>query len=239
MALTLDSAADEYYKPLPSGFTPSGGQLWTMSSFVTFSGSGSANGVFGMGSSGGGGDYISLDRNSSNELKISSQGKTPGDGTNLTASTLYHFCLTWDGTQFNAYLNGSPDYSVTPNSAITWGDIDRIVFGSQLSGGSTSNRADATFAELAMWNVELTDAEIAILAAEISAMCIRTPNLIFYAPLIGDERDYFSNQAWSAATGGVAADHIRMQRKYVHPVYYNVPSAGINLVIPVPMGPVR
>ena len=48
---------------------------------------------------------------------------------------------------------------------------------------------DGRIAEAAIWNVELTDAEVAILGKGFSPPFIRPESLVFYAPLIRDEDD--------------------------------------------------
>ena len=68
-------------------------------------------------------------------------------------------------------------------------------------------------AEVAIWDVALTPAEISILAAGFSPLFVRPANLIAYAPLIGrtsPEIDKMGGATWTIAGSPVASEHPRI-----------------------------
>lgn len=80
-----------------------------------------------------------------------------------------------------AYLNGGGEDQNTQSQDVL--NIDRAIIGS--TADSTPIRYwDGMLAELAIWDVELTLAEITILAAGYSPLFVRPASLVFYVPLI-------------------------------------------------------
>lgn len=88
-----------------------------------------------------------------------------------------------------AYTDGSPSDEQTTSR--TPANVDRISIG-RLGDASPEQYWDGLIAEVAVWNVALTTAEMAILADGYAAPFVRPDALVFYAPLIsvtGDEPD--------------------------------------------------
>ena len=105
---------------------------------------------------------IGQDNSTPPKFKIASEGETPGTGSALTVGKVYHFSLTWDGTQFHGYLNGNLDYSVTPIGS-GWQSCTDFGIGVNPVSGSVAG-----------WNgliddVRLFDREIR--ASELKALC--------------------------------------------------------------------
>ena len=137
--------------------------------------------------------------------------------TDAAQSTIAYSINTWQhaagvwasASSRSAYLNagskGTNSTSVTPLS------VDRLRI------GSTADSTQAAFvngsiAEAAVWNVALTDAEIAILALGYSPLLVRPLGLVFYAPLIRD----VSAGAWPEHIGGVALTEVNTPTVGVH-----------------------
>ena len=95
-----------------------------------------------------------------------------------------HACGVWAGNQDRrVYLNGAgKGTNVADSKSI--GAVDRTAI-----GGSRDSTPSAHFsgllAEIAVWNVALTDAEVLILAAGYSPLFVRPQNLVSYWPVIG------------------------------------------------------
>jgi len=95
-----------------------------------------------------------------NNIKISSNGKTPGTGSVISIGRWYDFAFTWNGTDFSAYLDGVLDYSVTPSSAITWGLIDGARIGSTVWTGSKTEFFNGTIDNIKVYNRTLSSDQI-------------------------------------------------------------------------------
>jgi hypothetical protein len=85
------------------------------------------------------------------------------------------------GTSRAAYLNGGNKVSNTTSS--TPGTPDAVDVGRMMQ--TTKNYMNGRLAEAAVWNVALTDAEVAALAAGVSPLRVRPANLVAYWPLLG------------------------------------------------------
>jgi hypothetical protein len=104
--------------------------------------------------------------------------------TGITVGQWHHGCAVFASADSRAaYIDGGSKGTNTTNNSPD--------FTNQLSVGYLDyNGADTAFfngdiAELAIWNVALTDAEVAILGAGASPLMVRPESLVFYAPLIG------------------------------------------------------
>jgi hypothetical protein len=92
-----------------------------------------------------------------------------------------HFAgVTASATSRFAYLNGTPG-SVQTTSRVPSG-INMLRVG---AGGTASSLWTGTIAHCAVWNVALTDAEIAALAAGLSPLAMRPGALVAYWPYMG------------------------------------------------------
>jgi hypothetical protein len=80
--------------------------------------------------------------------------------------------------------------------------------------GSVSHYFNGRVAEAAVWNVELSDANFAELAAGVSPLLVRPDGLVFYAPLIhgksasgGDDYDIVGGVTLTDNATVTVADH--------------------------------
>lgn len=104
-------------------------------------------------------------------------------------------------------------------------NLDRISIG-RMGDSTPSKYMDGRIAEVAVWNTDLTDIEIGILAKGFSPLFIRPQNLVFYAPLIRDEDlDRVGGLSLTAFNTPTVGEHTR--------VFYPAPV----LVLPTAAGP--
>lgn len=87
-------------------------------------------------------------------------------------------------TSRSAFLNGGnkgTDGGSCPINADVWTSLDVGAY----RVATTISPINGRIQEVAVWNVALTDAEIAALGKRISPLLVRPASLIFYAPIIG------------------------------------------------------
>jgi len=131
--------------------------------------------------------------------------------TNISTGVWTHVCAkTTAGTGLSKlFLNGV--LSTTATRTVTLGDTaSNFVIGAR--GDGSTNPYDGKVAEVAVWNVALTDAEIAALGKGVSPFLVRPKNLMAYYSLWGvgaaDEPDLSGNAQTLTETGTVGvADH--------------------------------
>ncbi len=104
----------------------------------------------------------------------------------VTALTWEHYCgIHESATIHAAYMNGgNKGTSVTSASSVNFTRIFLGVF----RGTSLNDYFDGRMAEIGLWNVALTDAEVASLGAGYSPLFVRPQSLVAYWPLIRDFR---------------------------------------------------
>ena len=101
-----------------------------------------------------------------------------------TASAWHHGCAVFAAANDRrVYLDGGNKGTSALDRSIGT-DLDRVAIAAH--EGSTPVYFDGTLAEAAVWNVTLTDAEVAILALGYSPLFVRSQSLLFYVPLIRD-----------------------------------------------------
>ncbi len=121
-----------------------------------------------------------------------------------STNTLHHGCAVFTTpTNRAVYIDGGnkgtdvTDLTPAGIDATTIGCLRRTGVGQFMSG---------SIAEPTIWNVGLTDAEIAILAAGYSPLFVRPQNLLFYAPLIRGLNDKVGGLILTA-TGTTVSAH--------------------------------
>lgn len=104
--------------------------------------------------------------------------------TGITLNTWGHACVVEaSSTSRAAYVNGGGKATDTTASGTISPTITRVCC--DYYEGADQNFQDIDLADLAIWNVALTDAEVAALAAGASPLSIRPSNLVAYYPLYG------------------------------------------------------
>jgi len=105
--------------------------------------------------------------------------------TGFTVGKWHHAGGIWRANDNrSAYIDGGSRGNETTARAAAISD-DTCIGRSALS--SDSNGMDGAIAEIGIWNIDLSDAEMAILAKGYSPLLIRPNNLVFYIPLIRDD----------------------------------------------------
>ena len=106
--------------------------------------------------------------------------------TGFSASAWQHACGVWSGiTSRAAYLNGGSKGTET-SSRDPGSQTDQINIGHTVSASSTSYLT-GSIAEAAIWNIALSDAEVALLAKPVSPFMVHPESIVFYLPMIRDE----------------------------------------------------
>lgn len=129
--------------------------------------------------------------------------------TGFSANTWHHACGVFtSASDTAAFIDGGSEGNNNPG--LTAANLDAINIGRH--GDSTpSNYADASICECAIWNVALTNAEVAMLATGLSPLQVRPASLVFYAPLIRDEdRDIVQGRILSAGGTPTIDTHARV-----------------------------
>ena len=115
-------------------------------------------------------------------LTASGSGGHAGTSSGYSASTWQHACGVFaSSTDRRIFLDGGSKGTSTSDrtpSSLAATNVARQSNGSYLSG---------QLAEIAMWNVALSDAEVAVLALGISPLLMHPESLVAYWPLIRDE----------------------------------------------------
>lgn len=102
----------------------------------------------------------------------------------LSTGTWYHILGTFASSTARAlFINGSADGTNT--TAVTLGTLDTTYAAARNNSGTIVGYFNGSLAEGAVWDVELTAAEIASLAAGATPRLIRPASLRAYVPLFG------------------------------------------------------
>jgi len=141
---------------------------------------------------------------------------TSGDArttTGYSANTWHHACAVFSATNARAaYIDGG---SKGVNSATVTPIVNNTTIGAEYGWSGTENvvftPTSGKIAEVGIWNVALTDAEVAILAKGVSPRSVRPESLVFYAPLWRDEdEDFIGGLSLTAVNAPTIADHPRV-----------------------------
>ena len=133
------------------------------------------------------------------------QSSTSGYSTN----TWNHACAIFtNNTSRTIYLNGGNSATNTNNISITPGEI-RI--GASVDGNNNLLQyMDGRLAEVGIWNIALTAAEVASLAKGMTCDKVRPQSLVFYAPLVRDLIDYKGGLTITNNNTATVANHPRV-----------------------------
>jgi len=142
----------------------------------------------------------------------------------------YHLCAIEYSTSSRAVLldGGSKGTNATACTPTGMDSVSIGRIGDSTPDGYTSGR----IAEAAIWNVALTDAEVAILAKGYSPLLVRPQNLVAYWPLIRDEdQDRVGGYNLTAVNTPTIAAHPRVLYP-APPMAIAVPIAATMIRIP-------
>lgn len=130
-----------------------------------------------------------------------------GTSTGFSANQWHHACgVRSSSTSRTVYLDGGS--SATNTTSIAPTGINEFNIGSfQTAAGNWLN---GQIAEVGIWNVALTAAEVASLADGMTCDKVRPDNLVFYAPLVRDLIDYSGGLAITNNNTATVANHPRV-----------------------------
>lgn len=164
-----------------------------------------------------------------NAIELATSGavvaRAPGSvaGTAVSATTTTTCSLnTWNHAagvftgedSRTAYLNAGGKNTDTSAGGLQT-VFQRINFGARVRAGTTpdpSTYYNGKLAEIGIWNVALTDAEISTLASGVKPIYVRPASIIAYIPLVRDVTDYVDANAITQSGGVslvVSNDHSR------------------------------
>jgi hypothetical protein len=155
---------------------------WTLAGWVNPSSFGSTPGILAQGTSVAGA-FLSVTLSTGGALRVSVDGTNVDTGGSLAQSAWNHWLVTYDGTTVRGYVNGASVLSATRTANYSHG----VAFGAAAvsSGGAAGEFLQGSLAELGIWNVALTAAEIAALALGVQPRHVRPGSLAAYWPLWG------------------------------------------------------
>lgn len=166
--------------------------------------SSSSNTVFTM-AAGGSNDWFTMGL-SSGRLSVASRANSGATGAALTTTattdnTWTHFCGIWESaTSRTAFINGADKTTDTTNVPVNFGALSETQFG---GFRSTTAMTAGVLAECGIWNVALTDAEVATLAKGFGCHHVRCASLVHHVPLIRSNNVLRGNMTVAA---GLAVD---------------------------------
>jgi hypothetical protein len=127
----------------------------------------------------------------------------------ITTNTLYHVATVFSSTTLrDVYLDGVAGVTNTQTSTVN--TLNELLVGARRSGASAGLFHDGIVAELGIWNVALTAAEIASLADGMTCDKVRPQSLVFYAPLVRDLQDVRGGLTITNNGGATVANHPRV-----------------------------
>jgi hypothetical protein len=131
--------------------------------------------------------------------------------TGYTVNQWHHAAGVWNSTtDRRAFIDGGS--KGTNTTARTNSAIDRTVIGAKWLSSGASLFLAGSIAECAIWNDDLTDSEVAILATGVSPLFVHPQNLIFYMPGIRDiDQDIVGARAMTAVASPTVDEHPRVR----------------------------
>jgi len=207
MAYDFTAASSQH---LSTAAAPANGHPMTLAVWsITNTTAPIANRLFAVSASNG--DRHQLARNG-NQIQCNSIG-TSGAGTasangKIVANTWFHLCGTFiSSTSRKLFFNGAEEATNATNCG-SQATFDRVLMGA--AGSPLSLYYQGTLAECGVWNVELTQPEIASLAKGMTCDKVRPQSLVFYAPLVRDLVDAKGGLTITNNNTATVANHPRV-----------------------------
>jgi hypothetical protein len=185
MARAFDDASSEY---LALGSVLLSSNPHTMAAWVNLNDGTNADTIMSLADTSSETQYDALVVDSSERVMAQSRGNVQRQAVTavtITLNTWQHVAGVWAGAaDRTAYVNGGN--AVQSTASVTQNAFDDCGIGIRFTSVPAEPTSGA-IAEAAAWNVALTAAEIAILAAGFSPLFVRPASLVAYWPLIRDE----------------------------------------------------
>lgn len=145
---------------------------------------------------------------SSNDQGVAN-GEASTGTSGIAAGTWYHGAAVYTSTSSRAVFLNAAKFTNTTN--VTPTGFTKTGLG-VFTGSSDSTFFAGEIAEAAIWNVALTDAEVASLARGVSPLRVRPSALVFYAPLWRTVFDYRAAVSLTNSGTTAADTHPRRYR---------------------------
>jgi hypothetical protein len=133
---------------------------------------------------------------------INTNGGTAFDNTSR------HVCVRLSSTTANIYVDGSSVATAAAAIPVQTG-MDRLGVGAFVRGNVVTFY-NGEVAEVGIWNVALTAAEIASLAKGMTCDKVRPQSLVFYAPLVRELQDVKGGLTITNNNTATVANHPRV-----------------------------
>ena len=155
---------------------------------------------------------LRLNVNTGGQFRIADQGNVNAvaNGGTVSANVWDHYAGVFvSGSSRTAYTNGVAGAENTTTVAAITPTFTNI--GAFYAGTATSIQfMDGLVAEVGIWNVALTAAEIASLADGMTCDKVRPQSLVFYAPLIRNLQDLKAGVTITNNNTATVANHPRV-----------------------------
>lgn len=200
---------------LSTSSSPASATPMTIACWVTSSVAGGSPVSVGV-SSGNNRNAIATTNISSGNIAFSVIAVGPSGNATATSPTVSGGSGAWvhvaavyaSSTSRTAYANGSAGTENTVNIG-TQATANSIVMGARWNN-TLGAYLNGSLADVGVWNVALTAAEIASLAKGVSCRLIRPQSLVFYAPLVRDLVDVAGGRTITNNNTATVADHPRI-----------------------------
>lgn len=131
--------------------------------------------------------FISSANVRATSVNTSGTGAVTDTSTTFSANTWAHGAAVFTSTTSRTvYLNGGGSSTSTTSNDPSAANFDTTNIGCINNSSGRSTYFDGRLAEVGVWSVALTAAEVASLAKGISPLSVRPGSLIAYWPLIGN-----------------------------------------------------
>lgn len=134
--------------------------------------------------------------------------------TGYTVGTTHHACAVFESsTSRHVYIDGGSKASDTTDVTPTTPNVTTI---GRRSLSTPASYFSGMIAEVAIWNIALTDVEVALLAKKISPLMVRPDSLVMYVPIMGKyspEIDLVGGRDFTV-TGATTSQHPRIMYPY-------------------------
>jgi hypothetical protein len=160
-------------------------------------------------------NLLSLTHGSNNFISALANDGVTGAQTQVypdsSINTWNHGCAVFNSNSSRrVFWNGINSGITTTASNVS--SLNVTVVGGRYSAGVVGQYSNGNIAEVGIWNISLTDEEIASLAKGITCDKIRPQNLVFYAPLIRDLQDTKGGLTITNNNGAAITDHPRIYK---------------------------
>lgn len=138
-----------------------------------------------------------------------SAGFTQPQAGNVSINTWFHACAVEAATNDHRLFRDGANKSTTSVTR-TPTSINALNVGVDRNNNNNSSLHTGQIAEVGIWNVALTDSEVASLAKGMACDKVRPQSLVFYAPLVRDLIDKKGGLTITNNNGATVANHPRV-----------------------------